>query len=359
MDYSLPKRCAIIAQNKHIEHMTALKKFERLESLGLWREKSDTQRREVTVSFGNATLVIADSAGRPLTHWSLAAIERLNPGERPAVFAPDSEASETIEIDEAMMIDAIEAVRKAIVKSRPRPGRLRNFGLAASAASVLALGVFWLPGALVRQTIEVVPASKRAEIGATLLGHAQRVTGSSCRNPLGLAALETLRERLFPGTNAPHLLVVPDGIKGAMPLPGNIILLNRQIIEQTEDPAVTAGYVLTARSIALAHDPLEAMLKAAGLRSTLTLLTTGNLPADLLRDYAEALVTAPGQAPDLGQQLDLFEAAEIPTEPYALALDPSGETVLDLIEADPLSGERGPVVLSDGDWVALQGICSS
>jgi len=339
--------------------MTALKQFERLECLGLWREGIDAQRREVTVSFGNATLVISDSASRPLTHWSLAAVERLNPGEMPALFAPDDEAIETIEIDDETMVEAVETVRKAVVKSRPKPGRLRSLGVTLSVASVVALGVFWLPDALIRQTIDVVPASKRGEIGATLLGHAQRLTGSSCRNPIGLAALERLRSRLFKEDARPDFVVVPDGIQRAIPLPGNILLISRHVVEGTEDPAVAAGYILMARSTALTHDPLEKMLETVGIRATLTLLTTGDLPNDVLRDYAEVMVTQGTEAPNTNRLLSLFEVAEIPSAPFAYDIDPSGKATRALIEEDPLGGNRGPVILSDGDWVALQGICSS
>lgn len=337
--------------------MTALKQYERLESLALWREHADAQRREVLVSFGNATLVISDSAERPLGHWSLAAIERLNPGERPAIFAADEEAGETLEIEDKTMIEAIEKIRRAVSKSRPKPGRLRQIGIALSVSSVLALGIFWLPGALVRQTISVVPMTKRAEIGTTLLGHAQRLTGSSCRNPLGTAALERLKTRLFTDAPRPSLVVVPDGVAGAMSLPGNIIMINRDVIEGTEDPAVTAGYILTARAIGLSHDPLERMLRTVGIRATLTLLTTGNLPSVVLRDYAEALITNPPSEFEKAKQFELFEVTQVPTAPFAADIDPNGETTEALVQSDKLNGERGPVILSDGDWVALQGIC--
>ncbi|WIV51478.1 hypothetical protein QQG91_03240 [Marivivens sp. LCG002] len=337
--------------------MTALKQYERLESLGLWREHSEAQRREVVVSFGNATLVIADNAERPIAHWSLAAIERLNAGEMPALFAPDEEASETLEIEDETMVNAIETVRKSLLKSRPKPGRLRQVSLGLSVAAVLALGVFWLPNALVRQTISVAPMTKRAEIGTTLLGHSQRLTGSSCRNPLGMAALERLRVRLFPAQPRPSLVVVPDGISGAMPLPGNIIMINRKVIENTEDPAVTAGYILTARAIAMSADPLEEMLRTMGIRATFTLLTTGNLPPDALSDYAEALITTPPSKLDNALLYKLFEETQVATGPFAKDIDPSGANTQELIESDTLGGERGPVILSDGDWVALQGIC--
>jgi len=46
--------------------MTALSKYDRLEATGLWRADPEAQRREVIVSIGNATLVIADINDRHL-----------------------------------------------------------------------------------------------------------------------------------------------------------------------------------------------------------------------------------------------------------------------------------------------------
>ena len=168
--------------------MTALDKYVRLESGGLWRAAPDEQRREVVVSFGDATLVISDPAGRPLSHWSLPALIRDNPGERPAIYVPDDEASEALEIAEDTMVAAIEEVRKALMKSRPKPGKLRHWVTGASVLVGLALAIFWLPGALMQQTLAVVPASKRIEIGAAILGHLQTNAGQACRTPDGVAA---------------------------------------------------------------------------------------------------------------------------------------------------------------------------
>ena len=61
---------------KGFQAMTALEQFERLESIGLWKEAADDQRREVIVSFGDASLVLSNHNEVPLTHWSLAAVRR-------------------------------------------------------------------------------------------------------------------------------------------------------------------------------------------------------------------------------------------------------------------------------------------
>ena len=103
--------------------MTALDRYVRLESDALWRAAPDAQRRDVLIAFGDATLVISDQAGRPLAHWSLPALIRQNPDKNPAVYVPDEDGSELLEISDATMIDAIEEVRKALAKAQPHPGK--------------------------------------------------------------------------------------------------------------------------------------------------------------------------------------------------------------------------------------------
>lgn len=339
--------------------MTALAQYAKLETIGLWKPPHDAQRREVAVSFGEATLVIRDMANRPLGHWSLPAVERLNPGEMPALFAPDPMGSETLEIEDDLMIDAIEKVRRSIAKTRPRPGRLRGLGTTLTIAAILGVAFFWVPGAMRHQALSVIPESKREEIGVSLLGHMQRLTGSACRNPLGVQALGQLKTRVLGAASTTQLVVVPSTIQGALPIPGGIILINRDLIEQNEDPAIVAGYILAASEVRQSADPIDALLRDAGLRMTFQLLTTGDLSSDTLAHYAELLVKTTMPPVGTDKLLAAFEKAQVTAAPFAYAIDPSGETTLDLIEADPVDPIAAPQILSDGDWVALQGICGA
>ncbi len=172
--------------------MTALKKFARIEATGLWRATPDEQRREVVVSIGDATLIISDMQDRAITHWSLAAVRRANPGKRPALFHPDGDPGETLELgaDEAQMIDAIEKLRRAVERTRPRPGRLRGLGMAISLAAVVALSILWVPGMLTAHAVSIVPDVKRSEIGADLMRRIERMTGPACETPGGRRALD-------------------------------------------------------------------------------------------------------------------------------------------------------------------------
>lgn len=338
--------------------MTALREYERLESGGLWRADADAQRRDVTVSFGNATLVIADSADRPLSHWSLPAIMRQNPGETPAIYTPDEAADETLEIDDELMIGAIEKVRQSLAKSRPKRGKLRGLLTLGILAGSAVLAVVWLPDALIRQTVSVVPDVKRAEIGATVLGHVQKLTGPRCRDADGLAALDTLHDRLFGAGSNGRIVVLSELEQGAMAMTGDIIAIDRQIIERADDPAVPAGYIVAAAAQGMLHDPMNAILKSVGMRNTMGLLTSGDLPAEALTSYARGLTEAQPNLPDTTDMVEAFKSAQIPTTPFALALDPSGQQTRGLIGADEFAERDEPEILSDAKWIRLQGICN-
>ena len=54
---------------------------------------------------------------------------------------------------------------------------------------------------------------------------------------------------------------------------------------------------------------------------------------------------------------ELFAAAQLPSTPFAYAVDVTGEETLGLIEADPMQGRSVEPILSDAEWISLQGIC--
>lgn len=335
--------------------MTALREFQRLEAAALWRASPDAQRRDVIVSVGDATLTITDMSDRPLAHWSLAAVERANPGQFPALFHPDGDPGETLEIaqDETTMLDAIDRVRAAIDRRRAHPGRLRAATLVGVTA-LLALLIFaWLPGALQNHAVKVVPDIKRKAIGQALLGRIERVTGQACIS----AETGPILEKLALRTGIRRLVIFRSGLASSLHLPGGIVLLNRTYVEDHEDPAVAAGAILAERARAQIEDPLAELLSSGGTWASFRLLTTGQLKRETLDHYVETVLAAP--RPDLPDErlLAEFGRAAISSTPFAYAMDITGENTLGLIEADPMAGRVVEPVLSDADWVRLQNIC--
>lgn len=339
--------------------MTALDKYQRLEASGLWRATPDAQRAEVIVSIGDATLIITDLKEQPLAHWSIPAVERANPGRRPAIYHPDGDPGETLEFpeNEREMVKAIEKLRAAVDRGRPHPGRLRLAAFLASMAAVILLLVFWLPGALRNHAVAVVPDVKRAEIGQALTDILQGITGPACREPGGSAALAQLAARLPASNGDGRIMVVRSGVTQAAHLPGDTVLVNRSLVEDHEEPDVVAGYIVVERLRAARQDPLERLLQHNGFWSSLQLLTTGTLSTDALESYAQSLVTSPQPALPEDVVLSGFKSWSVRSTPYAFAVDISGESTLGLIEADPFAVDAPEPLLSDANWVRLQGIC--
>ncbi|PCD76126.1 hypothetical protein [Pseudothioclava arenosa] len=337
--------------------MTALPEYQRLEAQGLWRETPEAQRQQVILSFGDATLVISDDrAVKALAHWSLPAMIRLNPGKRPALYAPSDEPGEELELDDDTMIAAIEKVHALIEARRPHPGRLRTalFGGLGVLAALLIL--FWLPGALIDQAARVAPLPKRTEIGRAVLAELTTLTGAPCRSPAGNSALRALARRL---NGANEIVVLPGTLRGARLLPGRIAVIGADAIEGPDTPEVAAGQLIALHLASAGRDPLQDLLDWAGPLAALRLLTTGNLSPEYLKGYGRELLETPPARPADEPLLQAFAEAGVSATPYAFALDPSGESVLGLIEADPFKGAPAPEpVLADGQWVALRDICS-
>ena len=338
--------------------MTALTKYQKLECRGLWRDSPEAQRRDVVVNFGDASLVLADPrTDTALTHWSLPAVERLNPGQMPALYAPGDDAPETLEIDDPEMIGALEKVHTAIVHARAKPGRLRNLLVLAGTAIVVGLLVFVGPERLVRHTAAVVPDAARARIGQQLLAELAPLTGRPCADAAGQAVLDRLALRLF-GQTLWQVRVVRDGVAGAAHLPGRILLLDRGLVNGQDGPEALAGFALAEAMRAEGADALEDLLHFAGLRATFGLLTGGTLPAGAADGYGEVLLKRPPLPLDDTALLARFAGSGVPSTGYAFALDPSGETTLALIEADPHQGGAPTPLMTEIDWTALQAICA-
>lgn len=343
--------------------MTAVDKYQRLECVGLWRAAPAEQLREVVVGLRDQTLVLADPRTEmALMQWSLPAIERLNAGELPALFTSghldDGEPAETLEVDDPYMIAALDTVRAALIRRRPRPGRLRGVIVVSILTAVACLSVLWLPGAMIRHTASVLPEATRVQIGKMALQDVVRLTGSLCNAPLGKRASATLAAQLS-SVGVGEIVVVRSGVDLAVGLPGGIFVVNAKLVEQSQDPEIVAGFVLAETLRAEASDPVIPLLQHAGLMATFRLLTTGELSLDAVSSYAETLLSSPAAPLDTERLLERFRQANLSSTAYARAVDPSGESTLGLIEADPFKGRSPVAILDDNDWVSLQGICAS
>lgn len=336
--------------------MTALKDIAKIETTGLWRAEKDAQRIEVFVSVGDDSLIISDVANTALSHWSLAAVRRRNPGKTPALYAPGNDTPEELEIEDATMIDAIERIRTAIERARPHPGRLRFLTLAVVAVTLVVLSLFWVPKALRDHTLSVLPRPQQVAIGQGMLARVIALTGPACTEPLGLEALEALNARVLPNVGA-RLIVLPNLPQPTMHLPGGHIIVSADLLDPALSSEAIAGHVLTAFMRANMRDSLREYLIFAGFQETFRLLTQGETNPETLRRYMDLRLTREAAQIDDQTLLEWFSQLRLPTTPYARTLDPASPQVQRLIDADPYMDTPAPEVLSDTDWLTLTNIC--
>ena len=218
-------------------------------------------------------------------------------------------------------------------------------------------GVFWLPGALVRYAGRIAPPAQAAQIGDAVQAEIARSTGAACHRVAGGTVLQHLSARLLePGA---RIVVLPAPLQGARHLPGDLYLIGTDLLAETSSPEAVAGHLLAASLASSSSEALAEALDFAGPRAALQVLTSGKLPPDALLGYGEAQLSKPLPRPADATLLEAMAAKGVPSEPYARTLDPSGETVLGLIEADPYRLQTPPApLLTDRQWLALQQICA-
>ncbi len=264
------------------------------------------------------------------------------------MFSVDEESPETLEINNPEMIDALERVMKAVRKGSRRSGGLRLAVTTAVVGGLCLLVALWLPGALARYASGIVPEATRASLGARLIGHVETLTGAACQADPGGAALQTLERRIFPQQEA-QLSVVPSALSGARKLPGGFVLLSHRLVEDYETPSVAAAYALEQTVKTTAEDSVVDLLTNAGPVAVMRLLTTGDLPDAALRKHAEVLVGKPLEAVDIAAVAPRLAEAGLSVVELAEAVQG---------EAPAMAATAAPPALSDGEWIALQAICT-
>ena len=341
--------------------MTALDKFQRLEASGLWRASPADQRRDTVVALGKASITISDArSGAILSHWSLPAVVRMNPGQSPALFAPSDpsgDEGETLELDDPLMIDALTTIRRAL--SPKRIGRRLRLALGgATALVVAALGLFWVPQALTDHAASITPQAARAQLGRQIVDALAVATPPvrSCAAPAGRAALTSLRLRLM-GSN--HRLVVLDGAPDLTVayVPGRLILLGRGFLEGLDSAETLAGHVLAAELALEIDDPMRALLRHAGLVATTRFLTSGDLPPEALASFGALTLARPAPPPDPAALSARMAERNVPIGPYLATLTDERLTEAMIQSQLPTARAAQPLV-SDGEWLTLQNICS-
>lgn len=292
--------------------MTAIEKYIRLEAVGQWKETPDSDGREVIVSFGDATLVLSDMKENPLSHWALAGMQRMSLTGAKAVYTPDTQGFETLEIDDANMVEAIAQVSRLTVNQAPKR---RGYGLWVGLFMLLAGLAAVAPLAIRYQARAMTGSDSQRYLGYQMI---EAVRVSQCTNSEGVRARDLLMSRVFEDDS--HRLIITDMDLQPKQFPGGIFLLSRAGLQSLLTPEDLAKW-LEDNSNNEDHE-LDQMFRQAPLKVLVKYMFSGELPDDLIRQTGLSLMVYDETTP--------------------------------LINWNEL---RDPPLLRDQEWQALRSIC--
>lgn len=293
--------------------MTAIDKYTRLEALGQWRESPDQPPREVVVSFGNATLVLSDLDEKPLCHWAMAATALLSRDGTKAVYTPDTEGFETLEIDDAEMVEAIAQVSRAATAVIRRTPWLRWIFL-AFVLTVAAAILYTAPSVLRSQAVRMTGHESARKLGTDMLA---ALNADICREPRADAARELFQSRVFPDGRT--LLIISRNQPQANAFPGGVVVVGGDALQAMRAPNELAQ--LTTNLSAQSESTMNQLFESSSPRELFEYITSGKLSDERLAEAAKDIINQP----------ELSESAEFVSSDQPL--------------------------LRDQDWVTLQGIC--
>lgn len=339
--------------------MTALAEYERLEALGVWRAHDGDEGQEVVIKFGKSTMALEGKGNELLAHWSLAALRLRQEDAGAATYAPDFESPESLTVTDPEMRAALGRVLAARLDA-PRPPRSRMPLVVATAALFLVAGlaVMNLPAILSGFAPSLIAPERARVLARQMMPLVQERTGPPCATRAGDAALDRLARRLMP--RAPAQVFVADlGDLPYLALPGETVIVSRHIAERAASPEEFAGWAALAFADGASHAALGHVFGASRISDGLGFLANGSFSAPTLDRAVSRLMISS----DVRRPLELEAAAlsladaGIPAEPLVRGIRREA-LVSGPLTIPPVEGsEGGPLVLTDGEWVALQGIC--
>ena len=376
--------------------MTALERYAKLEAEARYFDGQSAEPRPVIVSFGERSLVVMGFDETVLAHWPLASLRALGrKGDSAAQLVPHRDSDERLVITDREMLDAIAQVCPDLYHKPVDRRRVRHaFAWAGGAVAALALMILVLIPTLAGQLALLIPPEREQQLGDAVveqlkgmlsyIGKGERP--AICDSPSGVAALETMTDRLANDLGLPYPLrvaVLDHGMVNAVALPGGRILLFRGLIEEASAPEEVAGVLAHEIGHVIHRDPTRMALRAAGTAGIIGLVLGDVFGASIVVVATDAVLNA-SYAREAEAKADeaaheLLAEAGLPTKPFARFFEKmrqkhgESEGVFKLLSSHPGLGERaeraaeadeigdGPFepVLDDQQWVALRGICQN
>lgn len=291
--------------------MTALDKYIRLETIGRWRENPESGTKEVIVSFGNSTLVLSDLEDNPITHWALAATRLYSDEGARIIYTPDTEAYETLVIEDREMVEAIEQVSRATALA-PKKQFNWTYLIILIVVLFLSLVAYFLPTMLRNQAVNMTSIDSARQISMIMV---DKLDLQVCHDPRA----DNVMNSLAPSLSRDTRMVITSSDINAAVLPGNVILMSDKVLQSYPNAETLVDWVNTV--LDNQSGLVENLFDNASLADTFQYITSGVLPEDYLTRFGKDIIYNHSASTEMKQNI-----------PYEN-------------------------LLRDQDWVAFQNVC--
>ncbi len=338
--------------------MTVYPGFDVLECTGHWHESAASHPQKVLVQLDRDSLVIRTRDELLLTHWSLYFIQEIQTAGPVAAFSPDPGSGERLILDDELMIGALrgERVPDGTSSSTPRIAIGFSWPLPVILlVGLVAAGTYWSES-LIAIGASLVGASDRRTIGEAVYAALVDDAGLECDAEAGLRVIRTLEESLMPEQR------VDVRVLGTLPflsrsLPGNLVILNAELLDYHDGPEVLAGYILLEAERLAAEDPLLPFLFETRVLNLVRIALGRSMPQGTFEAYAQHLKLA---RPDVIPAADLlasFHEAGFPATAFAAVYANSATDPAQLLANDPKGADAYRPLMPDAAWQTLRTIC--
>jgi len=337
--------------------MTALDQFDRLEATAIWRRSQSDADREVLVTFGNATLTLSalDQEGdRPVAHWSLGAVRRRSVDDGAVIFSPDDQASETLTVEDPLLIDALDKVLRDRIKGTQIRGRRSKIKWLAGLLAVGVAVYLLAPSIAVNVATRLISPERAELLAGEMIGLIEGRTGPECKSGAAKATLETITSKISPNQAfAVHVLDLGDNL--TVPLPGHV-LLDRELLERTETPEELAGWIGYAIVDSEKSVATRNLFSGSSMRDIIRFLSDGTVTPDAKNRAVNALMLADTQFDKeaVPTVTSILGDAKITTSEWSEGLAREGINATIGAQND----ERYEPLVGDAGWLAVKKVCS-
>ena len=203
--------------------MTAIKKYQILESKGFWIESKGKEVKEVIISFGKSSIIISDTNATPLDHWNFNSIVILQKSSSSTTFSPGPEREEKLIVQDEEMIEAMTIICEHS-KIPSKPMLKFNHVIKLVISLLMVFFFFSLPSMLRFITLDIIEPYHEVIFVNTLLAKEDSV-GNICPKQKETVELEKMIASSFGIETGINISITKSSLPSPAILPGGVIIV--------------------------------------------------------------------------------------------------------------------------------------